>query len=70
MMTMRRMISGLTPDEIKSMKKEDLDLPITPKDFDEALGRCKRSVSDNGKVCVMSFVQGNCTLKLFRHFQM
>ncbi|ODM91534.1 Katanin p60 ATPase-containing subunit A-like 1, partial [Orchesella cincta] len=46
MMTMRRKISGRTPEEIKSMKKEDLDLPITGKDFDEALARCKRSVSD------------------------
>jgi len=47
MMTMRRKITGLTPEEIKTMKKEDLDLPITPKDFEEALGRCKRSVSEN-----------------------
>jgi len=47
MMTMRRKISGLTPEEIKSMKKEDLDMPITAKDFDEAFSRCKRSVSEN-----------------------
>ncbi|CAL8067954.1 unnamed protein product [Orchesella dallaii] len=46
MMTMRRKISGRSPEEIKSMKKEDLDLPITGKDFDEAVARCKRSVSD------------------------
>lgn len=46
MMTMRRKISGRTPEEIKAMKKEDLDLPITSKDFDEAMTRCKRSVSD------------------------
>ncbi|XP_035710790.1 katanin p60 ATPase-containing subunit A-like 1 isoform X3 [Folsomia candida] len=46
MMTMRRKISGLTPDEIKNMKKEDIELPITAKDFEEAVGRCKRSVSE------------------------
>jgi len=47
MMTMRRKIAGLTPEEIKSMKKEDLDTPISVKDFEEATGRCKRSVSEN-----------------------
>lgn len=46
MMTMRRKICGRTPEEIKAMKKEDLDLPITGKDFDEATVRCKKSVSD------------------------
>jgi katanin p60 ATPase-containing subunit A1 len=46
MMTMRRKITGRSPEEIKAMKKEDLDLPITQKDFDEAVNRCKRSVSD------------------------
>ena len=46
MMTMRRKISGRSPEEIKTMKKEDLDLPITAKDFDDALARCKKSVSE------------------------
>ncbi|CAG7785853.1 unnamed protein product [Allacma fusca] len=46
MMTMRRKISGRSPEEIKAMKKEDIDLPITSKDFDDAIARCKRSVSD------------------------
>jgi katanin p60 ATPase-containing subunit A1 len=46
MMTMRRKISGRSPKEIKSMKKEDLDVPITTKDFDDALSRCKKSVSE------------------------
>jgi len=47
MMNMRRKISGRSPDEIKAMKKEDIELPITQKDFDEAISRCKRSVSDS-----------------------
>jgi len=45
-MTMRRKITGRSPDEIKAMRKEEIDLPITQKDFDDAMARCKRSVSD------------------------
>ena len=44
MMSMRRMIKGKTPDEIKEMKREDLEKPVTLSDFDEAIVRCQRSV--------------------------
>jgi katanin p60 ATPase-containing subunit A1 len=44
---MRRKISGHTPAEIKMIKKEDIDLPVTTEDFEEALSRCKKSVSVN-----------------------
>lgn len=44
-MSMRRKISGRTTAEIKKIKKEDVDLPVTTEDFDEALSRCKKSVS-------------------------
>jgi len=44
MMTMRRMIKGKTPDEIKEMKREDMEKPVTLSDFDEAIVRCQRSV--------------------------
>lgn len=47
MMSMRRKISGRTPAEIKRIKKEDVDLPVTMDDFEEALSRCKKSVSLN-----------------------
>ncbi|CAG2057463.1 unnamed protein product [Timema podura] len=47
MMSMRRKISGRTPSEIKKIKKEDVDLPVTMKDFEDALARCKKSVSLN-----------------------
>lgn len=47
MMNMRRKISGCSPEEIKAMRKEDIDSPITQKDFDDAIARCKRSVSDS-----------------------
>ncbi|XP_063239623.1 katanin p60 ATPase-containing subunit A-like 1 isoform X1 [Bacillus rossius redtenbacheri] len=47
MMSMRRKISGRTPLEIKKIKKEDVDLPVTMKDFEEALAKCRKSVSTN-----------------------
>ncbi|XP_069695956.1 katanin p60 ATPase-containing subunit A-like 1 isoform X2 [Periplaneta americana] len=47
MMSMRRKISGRSPAEIKKIKKEDVDLPVTTEDFEEALARCKKSVSLN-----------------------
>ncbi|XP_049954824.1 katanin p60 ATPase-containing subunit A-like 1 [Schistocerca serialis cubense] len=45
LMAMRHKICGRSPEEIKKIKKEDVDLPVTMQDFDEALTRCKKSVS-------------------------
>ena len=45
MMAMRRRIAGLTPDEIKNLSKEELDLPVTMKDFSDAIKRVNKSVS-------------------------
>ena len=45
MMAMRRRISGLTPDEIKNLPKEEVDLPVTMKDFLDAIERVNKSVS-------------------------
>lgn len=45
MMSMRRRIQGLKPDEIKKLAKEDLDLPVTARDFTEAVSKCNKSVS-------------------------
>lgn len=45
MMSMRKKISGRSPAEIKHIKREDVDLPVTLKDFEEALSRCRKSVS-------------------------
>ena len=46
MMSMRRMIKGKSPEEIKEMKREDLEKPVTLTDFEEAIIRCQRSVGD------------------------
>lgn len=45
MMSMRRKIAGLKPDEIKKLSKEELDLPVTQRDFREAISKCNKSVS-------------------------
>lgn len=45
MMSMRRKIAGLRPDQIKQLPKEELDLPVTMQDFVEAVEKCNKSVS-------------------------
>lgn len=45
MMAMRRKIYGRSPDEIKMIKKEEVDLPVTVQDFEEAIAKCKKSVT-------------------------
>lgn len=46
MMVMRRRIQGLTPEEIRSIPKEELDIPITMEDFIGALKKVSKSVSE------------------------
>lgn len=45
MMSMRRRIAGLRPDQIRQLAKEELDLPVTMEDFKEAVEKCNKSVS-------------------------
>ncbi|KAM8705519.1 hypothetical protein ACLKA7_009903 [Drosophila subpalustris] len=45
MMAMRRLISGRTPQQIKQIRREDVDQPITLQDFLDAQQRTKKSVS-------------------------
>lgn len=45
MMSMRRKIAGLKPDQIRQLPKEELDLPVTMQDFQEAAEKCNKSVS-------------------------
>jgi len=47
MMAMRRRVAGLKPEEIRNLPKEELDLPVTQQDFDEALKKCNKSVSQD-----------------------
>ncbi|XP_058446474.1 katanin p60 ATPase-containing subunit A-like 1 [Malaya genurostris] len=45
MMSMRRKIAGLKPEQIRQLAKEELDLPVSNQDFTEAIGKCNKSVS-------------------------
>lgn len=45
MMSMRRKIAGLKPEQIRQLAKEELDLPVTMQDFEMAVEKCNKSVS-------------------------
>ncbi|CAO1395422.1 unnamed protein product [Diamesa hyperborea] len=45
MMSLRKKIIGLKPDQIKQLAKEEIDLPVSKEDFLDALGKCNKSVS-------------------------
>ena len=45
MMAMRRLIEGKSPEEIKSLAKEELELPTSMSDFLTALKKCSKSVA-------------------------
>jgi katanin p60 ATPase-containing subunit A1 len=47
MMAMRRKIAGLTPDQIRGLSKDELELPVSPADFVEAVKKVNKSVSDD-----------------------
>lgn len=45
MMSMRRRIAGLDPDQIRAIPKEEMDLPVTQQDLVDAAGMNSRTVS-------------------------
>lgn len=45
-MAMRRKILGKSPAEIRMIKREEVDLPVTPEDFKDAICKTKKSVSE------------------------
>lgn len=47
MMSMRRKITGRSPSEIKQIRREEVDLPVTEQDFNDAMVRTRKSVSAN-----------------------
>lgn len=44
MMSMRRVIMGKSPEEIRNLRKDDVLSPITPEDFTAALSKISKSV--------------------------
>ena len=47
MMSMRRAIDGLSPEEIRNLPKDKLNLPVSFEDFLAAIKKINRSVSDD-----------------------
>jgi len=47
MMSMRRAIDGLSPEEIRNLPKDKLNLPVSFEDFMAAIKKINRSVSDD-----------------------
>lgn len=45
MMSMRRKIAGMRPEQIKQLAKEEVDLPVSAADFIDAVTKCNKSVS-------------------------
>lgn len=45
MMSMRRKIAGLKPEQIRQLQAEEVDLPVSKQDFLEAISKCNKSVS-------------------------
>ena len=45
MMSMRRRIKGLTPEQIRNIPKEELEQPTTMEDFTIAIEKVSKSVS-------------------------
>ena len=45
MMSFRRRIRGLTPEEIRNIPKDELSLPTSMEDFTEAKKKVNKSVS-------------------------
>ena len=44
MMSMRKRIRGLTPDQIKNIPKDELEVPATRADFESAISKIQSSV--------------------------
>jgi katanin p60 ATPase-containing subunit A1 len=45
MMSLRKKIVGLKPEQIKLLAKDEVDLPVTLSDFMDAVAKCNKSVS-------------------------
>ena len=44
LMSMRKVIRGKTPSEIKELSKDDIEKPVTMEDFITAIQRCTTSI--------------------------
>lgn len=62
MMSMRRKITGRSPAEIKQIRREEVDLPVTEQDFEDAILRTRKSVSESDVVKFQKWMEefGSC----------
>lgn len=62
MMSMRRKITGRSPSEIKQIRREEVDLPVTEQDFEDAILRTRKSVSESDVVKFQKWMEefGSC----------
>lgn len=51
MMSMRRKITGRSPADIKQIRREEVDLPVTEQDFQDAIIRTRKSVNTDTGQC-------------------
>ena len=47
MMSMRRAVAGKTAEEIRNLKQDDIESPVTMADFQESLRKVQRSVASS-----------------------
>lgn len=80
-MAMRRRINGLSPEEIRALSKEELQMPVTRGDFELALRKIAKSVSaadlekyekwmaefGSAWIFVSSFISGIFVYKMWRN---
>lgn len=80
-MAMRRRINGLSPEEIRALSKEELQMPVTRGDFELALKKIAKSVSaadlekyekwmvefGSAWISVSSFISGIFVYKMWRN---
>ena len=62
MMSLRRKIADKSTDQIRQLRKEDLEEPITAADFADAIKRCKASVSIADTIAYDNWIKefGSC----------
>lgn len=62
MMSLRRKIADKSTDQIRQLRKEDLEEPITVQDFADAIKRCKASVSAQDTAAYDNWIRefGSC----------
>lgn len=57
MMSLRRKIAGKSTEQIRQLTKADLEEPITTQDFQDAIKRCRTSVSSSDMIAYENWIK-------------